>query len=65
MEKFTELKNAIMEAEKDAQKFYEKGNSSAGTRLRGHMQDIKRLAQEIRGEVSTIKATAAAETSAE
>lgn len=31
------------------------GNSSAGTRVRKHMQDIKNLAQNVRLEVQSIK----------
>jgi hypothetical protein len=55
VEKFNELKNAILVAEKDATRFYEKGNKSAGTRLRAHMQDVKRLANEVRQQVSAMK----------
>ena len=38
----------------DAQKF-ENGNKTAGTRVRQAMQEIKRIAQEIRETVSDIK----------
>jgi len=41
--------------EEDFRKFYEKGNKSAGTRVRKHMADLKRKAQEIRLEVQSIK----------
>jgi hypothetical protein len=37
-------------------KFYEKGNKSAGTRVRKHMNELKRKAQEIRKEVQERKA---------
>ena len=37
-------------------KFYEKGNKSAGTRVRKNMNELKRKAQEIRKEVQEIKA---------
>jgi hypothetical protein len=36
-------------------KFYEKGNKAAGTRLRKGMQELKKLAQEIRVEVQERK----------
>lgn len=55
MEKFTELKELIASAEADATKFYEKGNASAGTRLRKALQQSKSIAQEIRNEVSAKK----------
>lgn len=54
MKKFQELKELIDSANEDAEKF-EKGNSAAGTRLRQKMQAIKRLAQEVRENVSEIK----------
>jgi hypothetical protein len=47
-EKFNELKDLILGLEADAEKFYDKGNSAAGTRLRKGLQDVKNLAQAIR-----------------
>ena len=41
--------------EGDFDKFYNKGNSAAGTRIRKGMQDLKNLAQAIRGDVQDIK----------
>jgi len=55
MKKFTEVKNLISSLEADADKFYSKGNSAAGTRLRKGMQDLKNLAQSIRLEVQEAK----------
>ena len=43
MKKFTEVKNLIASLEADADKFYNKGNSAAGTRVRKGMQDLKNL----------------------
>lgn len=54
MKKFEELVETVMSAKEDAAKF-EKGNSAAGTRLRKKMQDIKKLAQEVRENVSDVK----------
>lgn len=34
---------------------FDKGNKAAGTRVRGAMQEIKKLAQEVRESVSEIK----------
>lgn len=55
MQKFQELKDLIASLEGDIEKFYTKGNSAAGTRVRKGMQDLKNLAQEIRQEVQDIK----------
>jgi hypothetical protein len=55
MEKFNEIKALLEAAEKDADAFFLKGNKSAGTRLRGAMQTLKNLAQEVRTEVQEIK----------
>jgi hypothetical protein len=58
MEKFQELKTLVESLNEDVTKFSEKGNKSAGTRLRQGMQELKKLAQEIRVEVSAAKKTA-------
>lgn len=55
MNKFEAIKAKINEIEADADKFYNKGNSAAGTRLRAGLQDIKNLAAEGRKEVTEIK----------
>lgn len=55
MEKFEKLKQMIAEVETDFVKFYDKGNSAAGTRIRKSMQDLKTLAQEIRIDVQDLK----------
>ena len=55
MEKFQNIKALITEVEGDIEKFYEKGNKSAGTRNRKVMQDLKKLAQEVRQDVQDTK----------
>lgn len=55
MDKFNQLKQLIAEAEDNAQKFYDKSNKAAGTRLRKAMLEAKNLAHEIRKEVVDIK----------
>ena len=55
IEKFNSLKDLIIGLEGDADKFYNKGNSAAGTRVRKGLQDIKNLAQAIRLEVQEAK----------
>lgn len=57
MDKFGKLKELLASVEGDADKFYNKGNAAAGTRVRKTMQDLKNLAQEIRNDVTSIKNT--------
>ncbi len=58
MGRFHELVNLVQSFEKDFTKFYEKGNKSAGTRVRKSMNELKKKAQEIRKEIQEIKAKA-------
>ena len=51
---FDELQNAINDCQADVTKFVE-GNNSAGTRVRKAMQEVKRLAQDVRVEVQDQK----------
>jgi len=46
--------------ETSTEKFYNDGNKAAGTRVRNAMQDLKKFAQDVRNEVSTIKNGSAA-----
>ncbi|KEQ29640.1 histone H1 [Pedobacter antarcticus] len=55
MDKFTKLKELASAIETDVEKFYNAGNSAAGTRVRKAMQDLKVLAQDIRSEVTEKK----------
>lgn len=55
MNKFNEVKDLVMSLEADFEKFYDKGNQAAGTRVRKGMQDLKTLAQAIRSEVQDMK----------
>jgi hypothetical protein len=56
MDRFQELVDLIQTYKVDFDKFYQKKNKSAGVRLRKHMADLKRKAQEIRNEIQDIKA---------
>ena len=58
MARFDEVKDLIFSLEGDFDKFYDKGNQAAGTRVRKGMQDLKTLAQDIRAEVQNKKNTA-------
>ena len=55
MNKFSKVRDLVMSLEGDFEKFYDKGNSAAGTRVRKGMQDLKNLAQELRKEVQDMK----------
>lgn len=55
MSRFNELRNLVDSLESDFEKFYDKKNNAAGTRVRKGMQDMKNLAQTIRLEVQDIK----------
>ncbi len=55
MSRFSEIKDLVMALEGDFEKFYDKNNQAAGTRVRKGMQDLKNMAQEIRKEVQDMK----------
>jgi hypothetical protein len=55
MNRYQELIELIQTFEKDFEKFFVKGNKSAGTRVRKHMNVLKRKAQEVRNEIQSIK----------
>ncbi len=58
MGRFEEVKNLIMSLEGDFDKFYDKNNQAAGTRVRKGMQELKTMAQTIRSEVQDAKNSA-------
>ncbi|MEM9857094.1 MAG: histone H1 [Bacteroidota bacterium] len=55
MSRFSDLKNLVDSLEADFEKFYDKSNNAAGTRVRKGMQELKNVAQEIRIEVQNKK----------
>jgi hypothetical protein len=55
MKRFEEFRDLVMALEGDFEKFYDKENQAAGTRVRKGMQDLKNLAQDIRKEVQDMK----------
>jgi hypothetical protein len=57
MKRFDQIRELVMSLEGDFEKFYDKGNQAAGTRVRKGMQDLKNLAQEIRIEIQDKKNT--------
>lgn len=62
MDRYQELLDLVATFKADFDKFYLKQNKSAGVRLRKHMANLKKKAQEIRNEVQEIKAKMAEET---
>jgi hypothetical protein len=52
---FNKLQDHVASLEDDFNKFYEKGNKAAGTRVRKGMQELKQLAQDIRVDVQDKK----------
>jgi hypothetical protein len=55
MEKFEEIRDLVLGLEDDFDKFYDKKNQAAGTRVRKGMQELKNIAQDIRLNVQEIK----------
>lgn len=55
-EKYLKLIEYLKSLEPDVAKFYEKGQSAAGTRLRKGLSELKRMAQEVRNDVQEVKA---------
>ena len=52
---FSKVRELVMSLEGDFEKFYDKQNSAAGTRVRKGMQELKNMAQDIRKEVQDMK----------
>jgi hypothetical protein len=61
MSKYDDLGQAVKNLEADFQKFYEKGQAAAGTRLRKGLSDLRKLAQEVRKDIQEVKARRKAE----
>jgi len=56
MQKYEALKALVANMDTDVQKFYN-GNNAAGTRVRKHLQDVKKACQDMRDEVQEIRAS--------
>lgn len=61
MNRYQELLTLVKSFEKDFEKFFEKNNKTAGVRVRKHMQELRKFAQDIRTEVQNRKEGAAGE----
>ena len=57
MNRYEQLNQVLTSLQGDFEKFYEKDNKAAGTRIRKGMLELRNLAQEIRKEVQEKKNT--------
>jgi Histone H1-like protein Hc1 len=55
MDKYNELLNLVTSLQDDFEKFYDKKNKAAGTRVRKGMQDVGTWAKGVRAEVQGMK----------
>ncbi|MCS6917427.1 MAG: hypothetical protein RMK52_05390 [Chitinophagales bacterium] len=55
MKRLEEMRSYLESLEGDFRKFYENGNNAAGTRLRKAMQQLKKMASEVRNEIQAMK----------
>ena len=53
---YTKLLEFVKNMEADVEKFYVKGQSAAGTRVRKALSEVKKMAQDMRNEIQEIKA---------
>lgn len=53
--RFSEFKTLMEGMQDDFEKFYNKGNSAAGTRVRKHLQELAKLCKEVRNHVTEVK----------
>lgn len=61
MNKYEELLQAVRDLEQDFEKFYEKGQAAAGTRVRKGLSELRKMAQDVRKNIQEIKAERKAE----
>tara|TARA_R110000868_G_scaffold304437_3_gene565008 strand:- start:30150 stop:30326 length:177 start_codon:yes stop_codon:yes gene_type:complete len=55
MSRVSDLQALVESVSEEMEKFYDKGNKAAGTRARKGLQDLKKLAQDIRLEIQAKK----------
>ena len=55
MNKYEDLMQAVQNLHTDFEKFYEKGQAAAGTRLRKGLSELRKLAQDVRKDVQDVK----------
>ena len=52
---FAKIKEIVASIDEDIEKFYDNGNKSDGIRARVGLQDIKKIAQKIRLDISEVR----------
>jgi hypothetical protein len=57
MEKFTQLQGILDGMKVDIEKFYEKQQNAAGTRLRKELNNLRKLAADIRKDIQDVRTT--------
>jgi len=55
MDKINEIRGMLDAMGKDLEKFYSKGQNSAGTRLRKALNDVRKKCQEMRNDIQNIR----------
>ena len=55
METFEKMQALLEQIKPDVQKVFDKGNGSAGTRVRQSMQELKNLAQQLEQKFKALK----------
>ncbi len=63
MEKYHQLVQFVQGLETDFQKFYEKGQAAAGTRVRKGLSELRKLCQDVRKDIQDVKASRKADKS--
>ncbi len=55
MEKFAQLQSILDGMKVDLEKFYNKGQNAAGTRLRKELNNLRKLAAEVRKDIQELR----------
>ena len=55
MEKFAQLQTILDGMKADLEKFYNKGQNAAGTRLRKELNNLRKLAADLRKDVQEVR----------
>ncbi len=54
-DRYTQLVEFVKNMETDVEKFYVKGQSAAGTRVRKALSELRKMSQDMRNEIQAIK----------
>lgn len=55
MNKYENFTNIVEAMKGDFEKFYDKNNNAAGTRVRKHLQELAALCKDVRKDVTEVK----------